>query len=219
MTGCRRGTCPALPTGRPAAARHRSRAYEPEDGFAGGLAARVREALAHRRGPGTVAPLGHAVGDLEILGRIVAGGADPLGHGGKPVLIPGNLLRQVRNDHDALVLDPHRAAGLPLSGPLGRGGGLVALCNAGLEPVAQPLHAGCLGERRRLQIQQHLGRQRRDVAEGEAFQIVEMRGIIGVRHGGVSVGREWQGHHAARSSRSSAESEAAALGLGRATAM
>ncbi len=143
----------------------------------------------------------------------------PLGDGGEPVLIPGNLLRQVRDDHDALVLDPYGAAGFALSGPLGRRGGFVALCDAGLEPVPQPLHAGGLGERRRLQVQQHLGRQRRDVAEGEAFEVVELRGVVRVRHGGVSVGREWQGHHAARSSRSSAESEAAALGLGRATAM
>ncbi len=40
--------------------------------------------------------------------------------GGEAVLIPGDLLRQVGDDDDALVLDPHRAAGLAMKALQGR---------------------------------------------------------------------------------------------------
>ncbi|MBV0893509.1 hypothetical protein KTN05_17110 [Paracoccus sp. Z118] len=66
------------------------------------------------RATGAVAALGHAVGDLEIFGRVVAGRADAFGHSGETVLIPGDLLRQVGDHDDALVLDAHGAAGLAL---------------------------------------------------------------------------------------------------------
>ena len=90
---------------------------------AGTHGARGLEARPDRVRPGGVFPLGHLEGDIDILGRIVPGGADALDHGGETILIPIDPLRQIGDHGEIAVVEADRTGILACGPPLLVGAG------------------------------------------------------------------------------------------------
>ena len=135
---------------------------------------------ADRLGPGGVVALRHLEADLDVLGRIVAGGADALDHGGELGLVPIDPLRQV-GDHGEVAVVEADGAGV-LAGQRARLGGLVAVLQH-----QRAIEAGLRGLRL-LQRGLDLVLQDREHVDGQLRDLLRAAGQAGPAAAGRSSG-------------------------------
>ena len=109
-------------------------------------------------GQARVLPLRDSEGRLDVLGRIVAGGADARDHARRARLVPLDLLRQVGDHRDLVVVEADGAGVLALGAAGGRGTVAVAERDGAVQPVGERARGlrGLLG----LLLQQRRARPR-----------------------------------------------------------